>query len=478
MQGVLGTPKEGDGGSDGEGGSTTPHGTEPEAVALELHSPAAGGAARATAARDDEEAKPAVHPDDAINAPKLSPLGVLVLFLGYGVRAFGGPVAQINLMKDELVLQQKWISGTRFNRVFAVYQLLPGPEATELACYFGTLAGGRLGGVMGGLGFILPGFCLMLLFSFLYERWGFSNDVFHSVFLGLQPAVCAMVFRAAHKIGDNAFKDPHTKAFDWRLALVGLLAAFESVLAVNFFIIKAHLAVVYYFLLRRWRGAAAVATVAPLAVFIAVIVVYGRMDSLVPMGIGVSRDLGNTFASHFLIGLLGGLVTFGGAYTAIPFMQYETVTSGHFIANEVFLDSLAVCSILPTPMVMFSTMVGYSSGLRMHGSEVDGVVAAVLMTLGMFTPAFALPVLFHERLEAAAAARGTLAQVLDSVSATVVGLIAVTAVQLLRTAVTKPLDAVIFYGSMRLLYGLNHKYTPVLLVAAAAMAGQLLFYPY
>lgn len=143
----------------------------------------------------------------------------------------------------------------------------------------------------------------------------------------------------------------------------------------------------------------------------------------------------------------------------------------------MFLESLAVCSILPTPMVMFSTMVGYSGALRIRGSELDGLVGAVLMTLGMFTPAFAMPLLFHHQLERMVAARGTLAQVLDSVSATVVGLIAVTAMQLLRTAVTKPLDAVIFYGAMQMLYGLKHKYTPVLMVACAAMAGQLLFNP-
>ena len=416
---------------------------------------------------------------DAVRAPQLSIHACFLLFLSFGLRAFGGPVAQINMYKEELVLQQGWISVARFNRVFAVYQMLPGPEATELACYFGTLAAGPLGGLVAGLGFILPGFLLMLLFAWLYERWGIANDVFRSVFLGLQPAMCALVFRAAHKIGQHAFHSADTRAFDWRLALVGVLAAFESVLMVNFFIIKVHLALVYYLLLRRVHpllsGGVALA---PLAVFIAVIIAYGPMEELLPLGVGVARELGNSYASHFIIGLLGGLVTFGGAYTAIPFMRYETVASGRFITSATFLDSLAVCSILPTPMVMFSTMVGYSSGLRMHGSEVEAVACAVLMTLGMFLPAFALPILCHAQLERVAAARGTLARVLDSVSATVVGLIAVTALQLLRTAVTKPLDAVIFYGAMQLLYGLQHKYTPVLCIVGAAMAGQLLFFPY
>ena len=72
-------------------------------------------------------------------------------------------MAQITMMKDELVTERKWISGERFNRVFAVYQILPGPEATELACYFGMLCGGRVGALMGGLGFVLPRFLLMLL---------------------------------------------------------------------------------------------------------------------------------------------------------------------------------------------------------------------------------------------------------------------------------------------------------------------------
>ena len=42
-------------------------------------------------------------------------------------------------------------------QVFAVYQALPGPEATELCCYFGQLSRGRIGGLIGGLAFCAPG---------------------------------------------------------------------------------------------------------------------------------------------------------------------------------------------------------------------------------------------------------------------------------------------------------------------------------
>lgn len=142
--------------------------------------------------------------DNTVSVPPLSPLGIFTLFLQFGLRAWGGPFAQIAMIKEQLVVQEKWITVARFNRVLAVYQVLPGPEATELCCYFGMLAGGRLGSVLGGLGFILPGFLLMLLCAWLYTMYGVQSAAVQASFAALQPTVAAMVVRAVHKIGDHA----------------------------------------------------------------------------------------------------------------------------------------------------------------------------------------------------------------------------------------------------------------------------------
>jgi len=40
--------------------------------------------------------------------------------------------------------------------------------------FFGCLVGGRLGGFVAGLGFMLPGFMLMLVASYLYVIVGFK----------------------------------------------------------------------------------------------------------------------------------------------------------------------------------------------------------------------------------------------------------------------------------------------------------------
>jgi chromate transporter len=73
-------------------------------------------------------------------------LRLFLRFLRFGLLAWGGPVAQIAMIRQELVEEERWISRERFNRVLAVYQVLPGPEATELCVYFGMLSRGRMGG--------------------------------------------------------------------------------------------------------------------------------------------------------------------------------------------------------------------------------------------------------------------------------------------------------------------------------------------
>src|SRR6266702_1468388 len=93
---------------------------------------------------------------------------IFIRFLKFGCLAWGGPAAQIAMIKRECVDEEMWITESTFKRLLAVYQVLPGPEAHELCVYFGRLRGGKLGGFLAGLGFMLPGFLLMLALSALY----------------------------------------------------------------------------------------------------------------------------------------------------------------------------------------------------------------------------------------------------------------------------------------------------------------------
>ena len=54
---------------------------------------------------------------------------IFLRFFRFGLLAWGGPVAQIAMIKRELVEEERWVEPSRFNRLLAIYQVLPGPEA-------------------------------------------------------------------------------------------------------------------------------------------------------------------------------------------------------------------------------------------------------------------------------------------------------------------------------------------------------------
>jgi len=53
------------------------------------------------------------------------------------------------------------------------------------------------------------------------------------------------------------------------------------------------------------------------------------------------------------------MVTFGGAYTTLPFIYAAAVQSGGWLSQRAFLDAIAITNMMPTPLVMFVTLVGY-----------------------------------------------------------------------------------------------------------------------
>lgn len=346
-------------------------------------------------------------PDDAaFSAPVLTLPALFGKFLKFGCLAFGGPVAQIAMIRHTLVDEERWISPARFNRLLAVMQILPGPEAHELCVHMGLMARGRIGGFLAGLGFMLPGFVLMLALAWFYSAHIAGLTVFSGVLLGLQVAVLAVIARAVQRIGQHVLTD---------LTLVGLAAlAFLSTLAgVPFWIPLLTMGLVY---MTSWR--------APLCWAVAAIVctLGWALFAAAPAGpqaatAGHGAAVG--ILALFIAGLKGGLLTFGGAYTAIPYVRHDTVGRG-WISDASFLDGVAFAGILPAPLVIFGTFVGYLAG---------GWVGALALTAGIFLPAFAFSMIFYERLEAILD-HAPLHRFLDGVAAAVVGAIAGTLLQL------------------------------------------------
>lgn len=397
-------------------------------------------------------------PDEtSASPPQISLAALFFKFLCFGCLAFGGPVAQIAMIKQALVVEERWIAPTRFNRLLAVMQVLPGPEAHELCVHMGMIARGRIGGIVAGLGFMLPGLLLMLLCGWAYTELVDGRSTFEGILLGVQVAVLAVIARAVQRIGGHILGN----RWLWLLALLALAATLAGVPFWVPLVVSgiAYAGTTY----PRWRiGLAALGLIGAIGLFAS-----GAGTPVAATQLGATAH-NATLLALFVAGLKGGLLTFGGAYTAIPYVRADTVGRG-WLGDGQFLDGVALANIVPAPLVIFATFAGYIAA---------GVPGALVITAGMFLPAFAFSLLFFERLEALVE-NPRLHRTLDGVAAAVVGIIAATLVQLGEAAwprMESPLLAIPLFGfALLAAFRLKGAWVAPAILAAGGAAGWLAF---
>jgi chromate transporter len=396
---------------------------------------------------------------DASDEP---PPRIFLRFLRFGILAWGGPVAQIAMIKRELVEEERWIEPARFNRLLAIYQVLPGPEAHELCVHLGMMKGKRLGGVLAGLGFMLPGLVLVLAVAWLYQRIDLKHPEIAAVFAGIQIGVIALIVRAVHRIAGHTLMSP------W-LWGIGLASAAAAALDVSFWVTLPAAGLAYAAVAARRFAVAALVILAAVILALSVGGSSWLIGSQVPGGTVPQAQSGSVDAvALFASGLKAGLLTFGGAYTAIPFVRGDAVGRG-WITEGQFLDSLALSGVIPAPLIIFATFVGYIAG---------GFAGALAMTAGIFLPAFAFALLFYDRLERVIE-NERLHRFLEGVAAGVVGLIAATALQLgwnvSRTVPSIQWAALFFAAGLGLLYLWRSKLNVPAVVLGSGLAGAVVF---
>jgi chromate transporter len=391
---------------------------------------------------DGEAAALPLEAGEATVAGHDSPGSIFLRFLRFGALAWGGPAAQIAMIKHECVDQEGWIDEETFKKTLAVYQVLPGPEAHELCVYFGRLRGGKLGAFLAGLGFMLPGFLLMLGLSVLYVEANLAAHL-DELFYGLTAAVGAIVARALVRLS-------RTFITDVPLAVIAL-AGFALTLFVDasfiLVLLGAGLAYELWTNAGNWSRRATSFSVAPPVLLILAGAVTFSLT-----------------ATIFFEGLKAGLLTFGGAFTVIPFLQNASVDAHGWLTDSQFVDGLAISGVLPAPLIIFSTFVGYVAG---------GIGGALAMTLGIFLPAFVLPIFLHRQL-VAIAENPRIRPFLLGVAAGVIGLIAAVTVHIVETSVVDAYTAILAIGAFLALNRWHGKLTVLYVVLGCGLVGAAL----
>jgi chromate transporter len=385
-----------------------------------------------------EEEGQRTEPDANHRMPSWREVFLYFLFLGFV--NIGGPVAQITMMFNHMVEKRRWLSKDRFIKIMAFCHMLPGPEALQLAIYIGYLKRKLWGGVLAGVTFIVPGAIAMIVLSWLYVRYGKLPQVTDALYV-LKPAVLGIIAAGIIKLGRASIRNVFLA-----ILLVGAFVAMRFA-GINFLLI---LLIAGLLNLIVERGSTLLKRTAPTVPLMLV-----GMGALLPLS-------DSRFFQIAWLFFKTGLLSFGGAYASLVFVQRGAVAQYHWLSDGQLLDGVALSVATPGPFMLFTTFVGYVAG---------GISGAAAATFFVFLPSFVFVLCGVHYIEKVRGNRG-LQAFLAGVSAAVVGVIAVVSLDLIAGALVDWITVAISVVAFLLIAFLKRD---VALVAIAAMFGGIVY---
>jgi len=371
-------------------------------------------------------------------------------FLKLGATSFGGP-AIIGIIQAELQERRGWVTRERFLEGLALVNMLPGGAVMQLCIFIGYQRAGWRGGLLAGLSFLVPPFCIMLALTLLYASYG-ALPIMRDALYGLGPVVLGIFTVTAIRLGAVALTNVRQVAI--ACVAAGMLAF--SPIGIMGILLLAGCAGVASYHSATWGARAALLVMISLAMWH-----FGAAPT--PLIEGVS------LAGHGEPGLISiaaffasvGAFTFGGGITIVAFVQEQLVNQLQWLTPQEFLDGIALGQLTPGPVLMLATYVGY---------KLSGVAGALVGQLAIYVPSFALmlsilPALerFRELLWIKAAMRG--------IGAAVIGVISIALLQLAPHAAPDVPTAVLL--GLTILVMLAYSLGPFPLVMGGALAGIL-----
>jgi len=314
-----------------------------------------------------------------MNTPTL--FEILKTALYVGAVGYGGP-AILALMKRVIVHEKGWISDEEFMNALSLSQILPGATGVTLLGYIGRKLKGGWGGILMPFTFAFPAMAAITVLAWAYFSFGDLKFV-HSIFMGLGAMVVALLVNATLMMGRSVFQGMDRNAFK------GIVIAALSFLGILYL----RWNVVYIILISGALGAlffnfdgvgAQEKPPKHLDAGIDVPTTSGRQNLVPAAALGVLLAVTfwlvdgtwTLFATFFKIGSFA----FGGGFTAIPIIQSVVVDGMHWLDLTAFRDGIALGQITPGPVFITATFIGY---------KVQGIIGAVIATIGIFTPSLA-----------------------------------------------------------------------------------------
>jgi chromate transporter len=347
-----------------------------------------------------------------------------------GCIGFGGPPAHIALLRRLCVVDRGWLEDREFEDAVAACNLLPGPASTQLAIFCAWRVRGRLGALLGGAAFILPGLVVILGLAVLFLA-GSPPLWVRGAGAGAGAAVAAVAVQAGAGLAPASWRGAvqHGSRLRWSAYLLagGLAAA----------------------LLGPWLVVVLLAC--------GLIEIAARRLRPVTAQLPLLAGGGAVLLPLIWVAVKVGALSYGGGFVIIPLMRADAVDRYHWMTGAQFLNAVALGQITPGPVVQTVAVVGYAAA---------GLGGGLLAALVAFAPSFAFILLGayrFDRLRGNQRARAFL----DGAGPAAIGAILGTAVPL-ALALSRPWQYAVLAGAAVLLLPLRRGVVLTLLAAAAA----------
>lgn len=297
--------------------------------------------------------------------PGYSIWDITIYFLKLGTWGFGGPVALVSYMYEDLVEKKGWLKEDEYKEGLALAQLAPGPMAAQLGIYIGFVHYGLIGATLVGLAFVLPSFIMVVLLGMAYRMYG-GLSWMQAVFYGVSSAVIGIISVSAYKLTVKSISKVRRGAIKskwllWCFYIVGIIVTVVTEREEVLLFLACGL---LYMLIQ-----------APPT--------WIKKPTVVPAGLVINTAFWQY--DETTLGQIGwffakaGTFVFGSGLAIVPFLHSGVVTEFGWLDERQFIDSVAVAMITPGPVVITVGFIGYL---------VAGFPGACVAALATFLPCY------------------------------------------------------------------------------------------
>jgi len=342
---------------------------------------------------------------------------VFRIFLRLGLTSFGGPIAHLGYFRREFVERRAWLDEATFAAIVAFCSVLPGPTSSQTGMLIGLMRAGGGGAFAAWLGFTAPSAFAMTLIALalhaLQAHGGVSGSGwFAGLLAGLTAAAAAVVAQAVLSLARSLCTDRETKTIAFGATILAIAIGGSAGLGW----LPIALGTLTGWLFLRGAGPVVAAPALPVRVPRGAAIGAGLVFVLVVALLLVPQWLAAPPVAMLETIVRAGTLVFGGGHVVLPLLQ-DLVSDGLIPAPDFFAGYGAV-QAMPGPVFTFAAFIGAA-----NASSLNGIPGALVATVAIFVPSFALIFALAPVWDRARALPGA-AAALRGANASVVGLLA------------------------------------------------------